>query len=297
MISPRFPCRCGGDHAHIFAFLRVEQAPAQLDDFGRVFGDIDSVLVTGRRNVDDEVVVQLGGRRSGGSHYGVLWVRTESFFFFFSATFRDGSAADLWNRRMGKVCLRIYCSTRVSKTFLRSVDRGQQVCGLSRDSPEQWQHSTTETDTNSSLNPTLQISRRTEQRLYRRRKIYKVEKRRRMKMTMQDCDERRSSPVVRSRTRPHNLSLQTSLPGGSRALGIDFAHRLHTYPLSQALAADLHLLWSTINLFPQQGLSLPLQLHLRPLLLTGALAELRCQCTGGGPSHRAYQSALMPCVL
>ena len=45
--------------SNLFARLRIQQNPAQLDHLGRVLGDVDAMLVTRRRGVDDHVSVQL----------------------------------------------------------------------------------------------------------------------------------------------------------------------------------------------------------------------------------------------
>lgn len=50
---------------YLFAIGRVEQDPAELYDFGRVFCDIDTVLVAGGRNVDDHVPLQTGALIGG----------------------------------------------------------------------------------------------------------------------------------------------------------------------------------------------------------------------------------------
>lgn len=50
---------------HLLTGLGIQQDPSQLDHFGRVLGDVDAVLVTCRRDVDDDVAVQL--RRGGRS--------------------------------------------------------------------------------------------------------------------------------------------------------------------------------------------------------------------------------------
>lgn len=45
---------------YLFAALRIEQDPAELDDLCRIFGHIDTVLITGRGHMDDDVSVQIG---------------------------------------------------------------------------------------------------------------------------------------------------------------------------------------------------------------------------------------------
>ena len=44
--------------AYLVAVLAVKQDPAQLDDFCRILGHIDAVLVAGRGYVDDEIAVE-----------------------------------------------------------------------------------------------------------------------------------------------------------------------------------------------------------------------------------------------
>ena len=44
----------------LFRTLRIEQNPAELNDFSRVLGDKNAVLVTGSSDVDDHIAVQVG---------------------------------------------------------------------------------------------------------------------------------------------------------------------------------------------------------------------------------------------
>jgi hypothetical protein len=63
--------------AHLFARLCVEENPTKLNDFCRVFGYVDAVLVAGRGYVDDDVSVEVGGlgarSRLGRHSYLCLW--------------------------------------------------------------------------------------------------------------------------------------------------------------------------------------------------------------------------------
>lgn len=54
--------------AYLVTGLSIEEDPAELDNFGRVFRDVDSVFVAGGSNVDDHVAVQVAARRRIGSH-------------------------------------------------------------------------------------------------------------------------------------------------------------------------------------------------------------------------------------
>lgn len=66
-----------GANAHLFQRLCVKQDPAQLNNLGRVLRDIDAVLVTGGRNVDDHVAVDVE-RRGLQSGHGRGWIESES---------------------------------------------------------------------------------------------------------------------------------------------------------------------------------------------------------------------------
>lgn len=47
------------DRRYLVTALGVEQDPSQLDDFGRVLGDIDPMLVTGGGDVNDDISIEV----------------------------------------------------------------------------------------------------------------------------------------------------------------------------------------------------------------------------------------------
>ena len=51
--------------AHLFAVGRIEQHPANLDRLGRVFCDIDTMLVAGGGYVDDDVALEASALLGG----------------------------------------------------------------------------------------------------------------------------------------------------------------------------------------------------------------------------------------
>jgi len=53
--------RAAGAGTHLFAAFGIEQDPTQLNHLGRVFCDIDAVLVAGGGYVDDQIAVQVRG--------------------------------------------------------------------------------------------------------------------------------------------------------------------------------------------------------------------------------------------
>jgi len=56
--------------AYLIAGLAVEQDPSQLDHLGRVLCHIHSVLIAGRRDVDDDVPIELRHRCRRGCRCG-----------------------------------------------------------------------------------------------------------------------------------------------------------------------------------------------------------------------------------
>lgn len=56
--------------AHLIQCVGVQQDPAKLNDLGRVLGHIDTMLVAGGGDVDDDVAVDLEGRVLLSSHDG-----------------------------------------------------------------------------------------------------------------------------------------------------------------------------------------------------------------------------------
>ena len=54
--------------AHLLEVMGVEQNPAKLDQLGRVLCNVDTMLITGSRNVDHDVSIKLERRALGGSH-------------------------------------------------------------------------------------------------------------------------------------------------------------------------------------------------------------------------------------
>ena len=55
---------------YLIAGLCVEQNPSELDHFGRIFGDINAMLIAGGGHMDDDIAVELGNGRSSGGHIG-----------------------------------------------------------------------------------------------------------------------------------------------------------------------------------------------------------------------------------
>ena len=53
--------------------MGVEEDPTKLNQLGRVLCNVDSMLVAGGRNVDDDVAVDLERRGLGGSHGDGGW--------------------------------------------------------------------------------------------------------------------------------------------------------------------------------------------------------------------------------
>ena len=49
----------GRPAADLFPGLGIKQDPADFDDLGGVLGDVDAMLVAGRRNMDDYVAVDV----------------------------------------------------------------------------------------------------------------------------------------------------------------------------------------------------------------------------------------------
>lgn len=54
--------------SHFFAVLRVEQDPTKLNDFGRVLGHVDTMLITGGGYMDNYVAVDVATLGLRGRH-------------------------------------------------------------------------------------------------------------------------------------------------------------------------------------------------------------------------------------
>lgn len=82
--------------SYLVAVLGVEQDPAQLDDFCRVLGHIDTMLVAGGSYVDDDVAIEAtagsGGCRSHSAAKKKIWV------LLMSEAGRSGTKDRTWVR-------------------------------------------------------------------------------------------------------------------------------------------------------------------------------------------------------
>lgn len=66
--AKNLPASMGSPGAHLFAGLRIQQDPPQLNDLGGVLGHVHAMLVTRRSYVNDNVAVQIAPLRRIGSH-------------------------------------------------------------------------------------------------------------------------------------------------------------------------------------------------------------------------------------
>ena len=69
MITPQ--CRARKISTYLIAVLCIKENPAKLYHLCRIFGDIDSMLITSGSNMDDNVSIQIALLALGrGRHFG-----------------------------------------------------------------------------------------------------------------------------------------------------------------------------------------------------------------------------------
>ena len=64
-------CACGeeGGNSHLLKRIGVEKNPSEFNDFSRVLGDIDTVLIARRSNMDHNIAINVELRRLLGRHW------------------------------------------------------------------------------------------------------------------------------------------------------------------------------------------------------------------------------------
>lgn len=116
--------------AHLVKSLCVHQDPADLDNLGRVLGDIYAVLVAGGSDVDDHIAVNVQGSRREGGHGGqVVWL--VGWEEVGGSSSRRGWLFSRWVGR-GKKCARSKCCSWISMIAISTrVDDEKLVGGCS----------------------------------------------------------------------------------------------------------------------------------------------------------------------